>query len=95
MDTYVILRRGGWRSPQELQQAAERSTAAPAGARDCARGVAQAGPRRSRTSAGACSGVAGQLIPGRTAGAPSAAIQPRRTAHWPVVGFRLSDSSTR
>jgi hypothetical protein len=27
MDTYVILRRGGWRSPQELQRAAERSTA--------------------------------------------------------------------
>jgi hypothetical protein len=27
MDTYVILRRSGWRSPEELQQAAERSTA--------------------------------------------------------------------
>ena len=27
MDTYVILRRGGWRSPQELEQAAARSTA--------------------------------------------------------------------
>ncbi len=26
MDTYVILRRGGWRSPEELQAAAERST---------------------------------------------------------------------
>ena len=26
MDTYVILRRSGWRSPQELQTAAERST---------------------------------------------------------------------
>jgi hypothetical protein len=26
MDTYVILRRSGWRSPEELQQAAERST---------------------------------------------------------------------
>lgn len=26
MDTYVILRRGGWRSPEELQQAAARST---------------------------------------------------------------------
>jgi Protein of unknown function (DUF4242) len=26
MNTYVILRRGGWRSPEELQQAAERST---------------------------------------------------------------------
>ena len=25
MDTYVILRRGGWRSPEELQAAAERS----------------------------------------------------------------------
>jgi hypothetical protein len=25
MNTYVILRRGGWRSPEELQQAAERS----------------------------------------------------------------------
>jgi hypothetical protein len=25
MDTYVILRRGGWRSPQDLQEAAERS----------------------------------------------------------------------
>src|SRR5436190_22276395 len=25
MDTYVILRRGGWRSPEDLQQAAERS----------------------------------------------------------------------
>jgi hypothetical protein len=27
MDTYMILRRSGWRSPEELQQAAERSTA--------------------------------------------------------------------
>ena len=27
MDTYVILRRNGWRSPDDLQQAAERSTA--------------------------------------------------------------------
>jgi hypothetical protein len=27
MDTYVILRRRGWRTPQELEQAAERSTA--------------------------------------------------------------------
>jgi hypothetical protein len=27
MDTYVILRRSGWKSPEELQQAAERSTA--------------------------------------------------------------------
>jgi hypothetical protein len=27
MDTYVILRRNGWRSPEELEQAAERSTA--------------------------------------------------------------------
>ena len=26
MDTYVILRRGGWRSPADLQEAAERST---------------------------------------------------------------------
>ncbi len=25
MDTYVILRRNGWRSPEELEQAAERS----------------------------------------------------------------------
>ncbi|MFN2617658.1 MAG: DUF4242 domain-containing protein [Thermoleophilaceae bacterium] len=25
MDTYVILRRSGWRSPEDLQQAAERS----------------------------------------------------------------------
>jgi hypothetical protein len=25
MQTYVILRRGGWRSPEELQEAAERS----------------------------------------------------------------------
>jgi Protein of unknown function (DUF4242) len=25
MQTYVILRRGGWRSPQELQEAAARS----------------------------------------------------------------------
>ena len=25
MDTYVILRRSGWRSPDDLQQAAERS----------------------------------------------------------------------
>lgn len=25
MNTYVILRRGGWRSPEELQAAAERS----------------------------------------------------------------------
>jgi hypothetical protein len=27
MDTYVILRRNGWSSPEELQLAAERSTA--------------------------------------------------------------------
>jgi hypothetical protein len=27
MDTYVILRRNGWRTPEELEQAAERSTA--------------------------------------------------------------------
>ena len=27
MDTYVILRRGGWRSPEELGEAAARSTA--------------------------------------------------------------------
>jgi hypothetical protein len=27
MNTYVILRRGGWRSPEELQAAAARSTA--------------------------------------------------------------------
>jgi hypothetical protein len=27
MDTYVILRRGGWRSPQDLEAAAARSTA--------------------------------------------------------------------
>ena len=27
MDTYVILRRSGWSSAEELQQAAERSTA--------------------------------------------------------------------
>jgi thiamine biosynthesis protein ThiC len=26
MKTYVILRRGGWRSPEELQEAAARST---------------------------------------------------------------------
>ena len=26
MDTYVILRRSGWRSPEELQEAAGRST---------------------------------------------------------------------
>jgi hypothetical protein len=26
VDTYVILRRGGWRSPEDLQAAAERST---------------------------------------------------------------------
>src|SRR5665811_1420284 len=26
MNTYVILRRGGWRSPKDLQAAAERST---------------------------------------------------------------------
>jgi hypothetical protein len=26
MDTYVILRRGGWRSPEDLQATAERST---------------------------------------------------------------------
>lgn len=26
MDTYVILRRSGWRSPKELQEAAARST---------------------------------------------------------------------
>lgn len=28
MDTYVILRRSGWRSPEELGEAAKRSTAA-------------------------------------------------------------------
>ena len=27
METFVILRRSGWRSPEELRQAAERSTA--------------------------------------------------------------------
>jgi hypothetical protein len=27
LNTYVILRRGGWRSPAELQEAAARSTA--------------------------------------------------------------------
>lgn len=27
MNTYAILRRGGWRSPEELQEAAARSTA--------------------------------------------------------------------
>jgi hypothetical protein len=27
MDLYVILRRNGWRSPEELQEAADRSTA--------------------------------------------------------------------
>jgi hypothetical protein len=27
METYVILRRSGWRSPEELQEAAARSTA--------------------------------------------------------------------
>jgi hypothetical protein len=27
METYVILRRSGWRSPQELEEAAARSTA--------------------------------------------------------------------
>ncbi len=27
MDTYVILRRSGWRTPEDLQQAAARSTA--------------------------------------------------------------------
>ncbi len=27
MDTYVILRRSGWRSPEDLGRAAERSTA--------------------------------------------------------------------
>jgi hypothetical protein len=27
METYVILRRGGWRTPDELQDAADRSTA--------------------------------------------------------------------
>jgi len=27
MDTYVILRRSGWRSPEDLEQAAGRSTA--------------------------------------------------------------------
>ena len=26
MNTYVILRRGGWRSPEDLQAAAQRST---------------------------------------------------------------------
>ena len=28
MDTYAILRRSGWKSPEELQEAAERSTKA-------------------------------------------------------------------
>jgi hypothetical protein len=28
MNTYVILRRGGWRSPEDLKAAAERSTKA-------------------------------------------------------------------
>jgi thiamine biosynthesis protein ThiC len=28
MDTFVILRRSGWSSPEELREAAERSTAA-------------------------------------------------------------------
>ena len=28
MDTYVILRRGGWKSPEELEAAAERSSKA-------------------------------------------------------------------
>ena len=28
MNTYAILRRSGWRSPEELQEAAERSTKA-------------------------------------------------------------------
>ena len=28
MDTYVILRRSGWRSPEDLREAAERSTRA-------------------------------------------------------------------
>jgi hypothetical protein len=27
MDTFVILRRSGWRSPEDLERAAERSTA--------------------------------------------------------------------
>ncbi len=27
METYVILRRGGWRTPEELKEAAARSTA--------------------------------------------------------------------
>jgi uncharacterized protein DUF4242 len=27
METYVILRRGGWRTPEDLQEAAARSTA--------------------------------------------------------------------
>jgi hypothetical protein len=27
MDTYVILRRGGWKTPEELEEAAGRSTA--------------------------------------------------------------------
>jgi hypothetical protein len=27
METYVIMRRGGWRTPDELQEAAARSTA--------------------------------------------------------------------
>jgi sporulation protein YlmC with PRC-barrel domain len=27
MDTYVILRRSGWKTPEELQEAADRSTA--------------------------------------------------------------------
>jgi hypothetical protein len=34
MNTYVILRRSGWRSPEELQEAAERSMRAGEGMAD-------------------------------------------------------------
>jgi hypothetical protein len=43
---------------------------------DCVRGIAQARPRRARTSAGACSRVASQLIPDEIAMTPSAAKRP-------------------
>ncbi len=44
------------------------------------RGMTQARPRQPRTSAGACSRVAAQLIPCGIAVAPSAALQPRADA---------------
>ncbi|MGE0025892.1 MAG: nickel-binding protein [Thermoleophilia bacterium] len=39
MDTYVVLRRGGWRTPEELEAAADRSKVTGAGMPDEVRWV--------------------------------------------------------